>query len=231
MSLFEEQKAERRARIISAARTLVTKHGYDGLTMRDLAAAARVSVPTLYNLFGSKDAILVAELGRTAVVIASRIQQQGSFFARGMAGFEAGMDMIEEQPAFFRAVMQMFFTSPESADMRRNTEVGYIAIMASYLRAAKQAGQLAEWAEPEVVARHMYGLYISWFLAWAADELDMKGFRAAAESGVCHLLMGVTRGPFAVEVEARLKKLYRESPLPNPKEVRHAAKSRRADDD
>jgi AcrR family transcriptional regulator len=63
MSLFEEHKAERRARIISAARELVTKHGYDGLTMRDLAAAARVSVPTLYNLFGGKDAILAAGSG------------------------------------------------------------------------------------------------------------------------------------------------------------------------
>ena len=230
MSLFEEHKAERRARIISAARTLVTKHGYDGLTMRDLAAAARVSVPTLYNLFGSKDAILVAELGRTAVVIASRIEQQGSFFARGMSAFEAGMDLIEEQPAFFRAVMHMFLTSPESGDMRRRSEDGYIAIMMSNLRAAKQAGQLAEWAEPEVVARHMYGLYVSCFLAWAANELDMKAFRATAASGMCHLLIGVTRGPFAVEVEARLKKLYREMPVHKPEEVRHAAKSKSRDD-
>jgi AcrR family transcriptional regulator len=231
MSLFEEHKAERRARIIGAARALVTKHGYDGLTMRDLAAAARVSVPTLYNLFGSKDAILVAELGRTAVVIASRIEQQGSFFARGMAAFEAGMDLIEEQPAFFRAVMHMFLTSPESVDMRRRSEEGYIAIMASNLRAAKQAGQLADWAEPEVVARHMYGLYISCFLAWAADELDMASFRTAAMSGICHLLIGATRGPFAAEVEASLKRLSRPSASKQPQEVRHAAKSRRARDD
>ena len=227
MSLFEEHKAERRARIIKAARELVTKHGYDGLTMRDLAAAARVSVPTLYNLFGSKDAILAAELGRTAIVISSRIQQQGtSFFMRGMAAFEAGMDMIEEQPAFFRAVMHMFLTSPESGDMRRASEAGYIAIMAANLAAAKQAGQFAEWAEPEVVARHMYGLYISIFLAWAADELDMKSFRTAALSGICHLLVGVTLGAFHDEALARLQKLYKESPHHKPKEVRrHAAKS------
>ena len=231
MSLLEEHKAERRERIISAARTLVTKHGYDGLTMRDLAAAARVSVPTLYNLFGSKDAILVAELGRTAIAIASRIQQQGSFFARGMAAFDAGMDQIEQQPAFYRAVMQMFLTSPETGDMRRRSEEGYIAIMASNLRAAKQAGQLAEWAEPEVVSRHMYGLYISIFMAWAADELDMPSFRAAAQSGICHLLIGVTRGPFAVEVEAQLKKLYRATASNKPKEVRHAPKSRSSRDD
>lgn len=229
MSLFEAHKAERRARIIAAARELVIEHGYDGLTMRDLAAAARVSVPTLYNLFGSKDAILAAELARTAVVISSRIQQQGtSFFARGMAAFEAGMDMIEEQPAFFRAVAHMFLTSPESVDMRRASEAGYIAIMTANLAAAKQAGQLAAWAEPAVVARHMYGLYISIFLAWAAEELEMKAFRDSALSGICHLLVGVTLGPFHDAALARLKKVYKESPLHKPKEVRHAARSRRS---
>jgi hypothetical protein len=104
---------------------------------------------------------------------------------------------------------------------------GYIAIMAANLSAAKQSGQFAAWAEPEVVARHMYGLYVSIFLAWAADELDMKGFRNAALSGICHLLVGVTLGAFHEEALARLKKLYKESPLHKPKEVRHAAKSRR----
>jgi len=229
MSLFDEHKAERRARILAAARKLVAERGYDGLTMRDLARAARVSVPTLYNLFGSKDAILVAELERTAVVIASRIQQQGSFFARGMAGFEAGMDAIEEQPAFFRAVMRMFLTSPETGEMRRKSEQGFIAIMAGNLRAAKQAGQLVEWAEPEVVARHMHGLYISCFLAWGMGELDLPSFRDAALSGICHLLVGVTRGAFNADALARLKKLYRDSPLHKPEEVRHAAKSRAHD--
>ena len=62
MSLFEEHKAERRERILIAARKLVGEGGYDGLTMRDLARAARVSVPTLYNLFGSKDQLVEAYL-------------------------------------------------------------------------------------------------------------------------------------------------------------------------
>src|SRR5688572_19621571 len=163
MSLFEAHKAERKARIIAVARELVTKHGYEGLTMRDRAAAARLAVPPLYHCIGRKHAILVAELERSAVVIASRIQQHGSFFARGMAAFEAGMDLIEEQPGFFRAVMRMFLTSPETAPMRRRSEEGYIAIMASNLRAAKQAGQLLEYVEPEIVARYMYGVYMSCF--------------------------------------------------------------------
>jgi AcrR family transcriptional regulator len=229
MSLLEEHKAERRARIIRAARELVSKHGYEGLTMRDLADAARVSVPTLYNLFGSKDAILVAGLGDTAVVIASRMLQGGSFFVRAMAAFEGVMDSVLEQPAFFRAVMTMFLTSPESGDMRRRSEDGFIAIMTANLVAAQKADQVVEWVEPALVARHMYGQYSSCFMAWAIDELDDDRFRAAAMSGICHLLVGITRGPFHAETEARLKKLHRESAHLLAKETRHAAKSRSAD--
>ncbi|MGH9362599.1 MAG: TetR/AcrR family transcriptional regulator, partial [Thermoanaerobaculia bacterium] len=65
MSLLEEHKAERRARILAAARELIAERGYEGLTMRDLAHASRVSVPTLYNLFGGKQAILLGELEET----------------------------------------------------------------------------------------------------------------------------------------------------------------------
>ncbi|HEU5060943.1 MAG TPA: TetR/AcrR family transcriptional regulator [Kofleriaceae bacterium] len=212
MGLLEEHKAERRERIARVARALVAERGYDGLTMRDLARAARVAVPTLYNLFGGKDAILVAELEASARHIASRLPLGGdSFFARGMAAFEAGMSLIEEAPEFYRAVMRMFMTSPETDGMRRRVEEGYMAIMAGNLSAAKAAGQLADWAEPAVVARHMFALYMASFLAWGMGELDLAGFRAAALSGCCHLLAGVARGPFAADVEACIRQL---PPLP-----------------
>jgi AcrR family transcriptional regulator len=221
MSLMDEHKAERRARIQKAARELVATRGYAGLTMRELAQTARVAVPTLYNLFGSKDAILVAELEAQAMQIAAHLPDGGdSFFARGMAAFETGMQLVEKAPDLYRAVMHMFLTSPESAGMRRRLEEGYIAIMASNLRAAKAAGQLADWAEPDTVARHMFALYIAAFLAWGVGELDTPGFRAAAMSGVCHILIGPARGQFAVDVEAKLRAIASQSP---PKEVPRVA--------
>jgi AcrR family transcriptional regulator len=208
MSLLDEHKAERRERIRAAARRLVAERGYEGLTMRDLARAARVSVPTLYNLFGSKDAILTAELESSVRSVAAELPRGGaSFFARGMAAFEAGMRVVTDAPDFYRQLMRLFLTSPEACAMRRRTEEGYIAIMASNLGAAKAAGQLAEWAEPARVARHMFGLYMSAFLAWGMDELDLEGFHQTALSGICHLLIGVARGPFAEEVQACLERL------------------------
>jgi AcrR family transcriptional regulator len=213
MSLLEEHKAERRAKILAAARSLVVTKGYDGLTMRDLARAARVSVPTLYNLFGSKDAILVAELANEAGKIAARMVAGNTFFTRGMAAFEAGMQLIEEAPEFHRAVMQMALTSPETAPMRRRAEEGFIAIMAGNLELAKRAGQLADWAIPAIVARHMFAQHMACFMAWGLGEIDLETFRLAALSGICHILMGVTRGEFARDVEARLRELLRAEAL------------------
>jgi AcrR family transcriptional regulator len=213
MSLFEEHKTERRARIRAAAKKLLATHGYEGLTMRELAAEARVSVPTLYNLFGSKDAILVAELEASAVRLAGALPVPGTtgYFARGMVAFELGTRLIEEEPALFRAAMTMFLTSPDAQPMRARVEDGYIAIMQANLAAAKAAGQLADWAEPAIVARHMFAQYMSAFLAWGVGDLDLAEFRLAALSGICHLLAGVTRGEFAADVEARLRELAPET--------------------
>jgi len=228
MSLFDEHKAERRARILAAARKLVAERGYDGLTMRDLARTARVSVPTLYNLFGSKDAILVAELQSWASRIAARLPTGGdSFFARGMAGFEAGMQALAEAPEMTRAIMRMALTSPESSPMRRRAEDGFIAIMAGNLAAAKAAGQLADWAEPQLVARHLFAAHTAVSLAWGLGEIDFETFRRAALSGTCHILIGVARGAFAAEVEARIRELSRDPlllafPRSSP-EVPHAS--------
>jgi AcrR family transcriptional regulator len=228
MSLFEENKAERRARILAAARKLVAKRGYDGLTMRDLARAAKVSVPTLYNLFGGKDAILVAELQAAAARMAAALPPpEAGFFARGAATFEAGMRMIEEAPDFFRAVIRMVFTSPETAPMRHRAEDAFIAIMADNLAAAKRAGQLAAWADPVIVARHMFAQYSACFLGWGMGELDLPSFRIAALSGICHLLIGVARGPFASEVEARIREVYQAAQLQPFQEVGNVMRNRR----
>ena len=60
MDLVTKQREERKRRILEVARQLIAEHGYDGVTMRDLAEKSLVSVPTLYNLFGAKNELLLA---------------------------------------------------------------------------------------------------------------------------------------------------------------------------
>jgi AcrR family transcriptional regulator len=234
MGLLEEHKAERRARILTAARAAITRDGYDGLTMRELARAARVSVPTLYNLFGGKDAILTALLEAAAARLAALPPVGDSFMARGGASFELGMAMIEAEPALYRAAARVFldFTPAHTADpaqtanatraMRRRVEDGYVAVMAANLAAAKAAGQLADWADPHTVATHMFSIFISAFLGWALGEFDLEMFRLAGLSGTCHVLAGAARGAFADDVEAQLRALRDAPALARWKETRDA---------
>jgi len=62
-SLREHNMAKRRQRILHEARQLLTRGGYESLNLRALAQAAEVTVPTIYNLLGNKEALVVA-LGR-----------------------------------------------------------------------------------------------------------------------------------------------------------------------
>ena len=64
---------ERRKRILDTTRDQLSKNGYDGINMRDLAAAAMVSPTTLYNLYENKDVLVLsaledqlAQMGRAA---------------------------------------------------------------------------------------------------------------------------------------------------------------------
>ena len=57
------QAAATRDGILKAARRLFARHGYQSTTLDGIAAAAQVSVPTVYATFGSKQGILAALVG------------------------------------------------------------------------------------------------------------------------------------------------------------------------
>ncbi|WP_370206341.1 TetR/AcrR family transcriptional regulator, partial [Pararhodobacter marinus] len=59
-SLRDRKKARRRDALIAAATTLFGNKGVDATTMADIAEACDVSVPTVFNYFGSKDGLLMA---------------------------------------------------------------------------------------------------------------------------------------------------------------------------
>src|SRR5579859_2451332 len=52
---FRQQQAlATRQRILAAARRLFTERGYEGVTMRDVAAQAGVAVQTVHAVFGTR---------------------------------------------------------------------------------------------------------------------------------------------------------------------------------
>ena len=199
MSLLEEQKAERKSRILAAARTLIAERGYEGLTMRDLARASRVSVPTLYNLFGGKHAILLGELEATLDAVRSGFENAAGdgFAARVFGSFEAANGDLLTAPAYSRKLIELFLVSPEMEPLRHETEERFVSLMSGQLAEAQARGEIVDWADPVAVARREYAHYISTMILWAKGDLDAAGFRAVAQHGMCLLLLGIARGAAA----------------------------------
>ncbi len=72
MSLREEQKNRRRAKVMSSVRAFLARNSFEDLTMDGIATASHMSVGTLYNYYGSKEMMLIAYC---------RDQMQGCFEA------------------------------------------------------------------------------------------------------------------------------------------------------
>lgn len=79
--LRSRKKARRHDEIIAAAKELFISRGIDATTMADIAAAADVSPPTVFNYFGSKDGILIAMISEGTTE--AREQDRGLYWREG----------------------------------------------------------------------------------------------------------------------------------------------------
>ena len=208
MSLLQRQKDERRARILAAAKRLVARHGFESLTMRDLAEAAQVSVPTLYSLFGSKEGLLLAEARSTVrVLTTSFAPREGDVVDRVLAIYQAGARVVGDMPDYYKRLLQVLVTSPEAQTTRVDVEAGFIDMMAAVLADGQRDGLLAGWVDPAALSREMWSRYVIALGRWALGDLPAERFLDTTVFGMSLTLLGVARGTAV----ARLERLARDT--------------------
>jgi len=206
VDLVTEQKLERRERILEAARELIAAHGYDGLTMRDLASHCRVSVPTLYNQFGSKGALLARAVEAHFEGLLSRAHQARS---RGVRRLVAVVDVcIDEMmriPAYYRSLMSAFLGAGDTIPLQASIASELSAEIEKTLADMQEQEQLEAWASPAVLARQITAACIASCIVWSMGGLTNQALRAAMVHAATAMTLGASRGPAraALEREAR----------------------------
>ncbi|OLU24953.1 hypothetical protein BVH03_18725 [Pseudomonas sp. PA15(2017)] len=78
--LREKQREQRREAILGAALVLFDSNGFSTTTVEQVAKAAGVSTPTVFNYFGNKQEILLALVDRADRAAISDIRQQLAHF-------------------------------------------------------------------------------------------------------------------------------------------------------
>jgi AcrR family transcriptional regulator len=191
MSLLDQQMAERRERILEAARTIIGARGYEGLTMRDLARASRVTVPTIYNLIGSKEEVLFAAV----------LEQTRSFLAgieRGpgdaIAVVDATVGELLRRPRYYRELLLVLLVSPAAGPARRHVDRALAGELDAALEERAQAGEISAWVDRRLLRERLHSHLDMTSLEWAKGWLTAGAFRAAARFEAATLLLAVTSG-------------------------------------
>ena len=180
MRALTERQYRRREKILAAARDLITKHGYSGVTMRELATKANVTPKTLYHQFGNKEKLL-----RIAVEERFRHTYQA----------------IDNHPVKM-GIDKLFFIIDSVADSTRknqayaqalgpltasHAEDPFLAIRLSTYRSAleqiEEEGDFEEWVDvgiaTHVIYRNVHPLYPTWYGAKRAKPEEFSKYNVS----------------------------------------------------
>jgi AcrR family transcriptional regulator len=218
MDLLTERRSQREALILATARRLIAERGYHGVAMRELASQSKVSVPTLYNIFGDKSSLLIR-------AVESQFRELLASIDRHSKG--TGLDLLIaiptgcsrallRAPDYTQAVIGVFSQSGQ-----RSGVVSMVArITAEQFEIAlsrmSSESQLESWVDPHALASRLASHQIMVCLEWASGHLDARQLEAAMLYGPCMMLMGAVRGSARSVLERHAKWSQERSANPEP---------------
>ena len=121
---------KRRQRILREARLQLETHDFSALTMQNIAESSEVSLKTLYNLFGSRESLLLEagldlldylEQSPPIVNASAGIDRLLAYTEQAMKGFEAA-------PKYARAVITLLLRDRKSTRLNSSHDQNSYAV-------------------------------------------------------------------------------------------------------
>lgn len=196
MGRREQNKAEKRARIIAAAKEIIASEGIESCTMRYLAEVAELSPRTTYNLFESKTDILVAIMLEGFQPL---LQQSTEEHVEGL-GVEQLLHRLQGIPEDF-GPQQEFYRSihwaiMRSDDMRSKEQARHTLelLVANRIEDLHQRGELQPDCDTAALTQHLSVLVPALLGMWADAQLSLNEALAHARYAWINSLIPHARG-------------------------------------
>ena len=190
-------KADRtRARLIEVAKRLYQEHGSDHVTVRRIAAAAKIEAGSIYYHFSSRDeimrAVLESGVGGARHEVMQAIAEAGAQSSplvrlRAALGAHLNYTLREHFSSRLKSIRRL---PKRLRDRHMQQEREYAAIFAGLLEEAQKKGLLRSGFDLSVVRMLVLGS-----LTWVAEWYDPEGSMTADD--VADELMRVVTGGIA----------------------------------
>jgi AcrR family transcriptional regulator len=178
-SLRERNKAERRRRVLEAARAVFLEHGYENATTREIAARAGVAVGTVFVYARDKRDLLMTIVNDDLEAVTD-----ASF-----AGLSSNEPFLEKLIALFEPRYRYWVRDPELStfalhetaaarvkDVPSETERFYrrrhrmLDKIAELVGQEQRAGRLGTPDDPEAIALFLMGTYLAHARFWLSER-------------------------------------------------------------
>jgi AcrR family transcriptional regulator len=214
----EQAKAERRTRIVRAARELIRQTGDTDLSMRAIAKRADVSLTTPYNLFGSKRAVVLAvfEDERDFAERFARLQAANAL-DRIFDAHELAVSYYIDDPDFYRTLWKALL-STEGDDptglatperLKRNR-----AAWRALLVAAQDEGLLDRAVSADLLERTLSSFTNGTMLTWAMGLSSTEELSPNTALGFALALSGAATPAGRAILKAQIQR-YQQALRPN----------------
>lgn len=200
----------RRRRILSETRKMIAQAGIDALSMRALAAQAGVSLRTLYNAFGSKEAL-----------IAAAIRQYYDKFLRAISedrdpyDFAFVIDTViatnlrnRQIRPYLAALIGQYFQHSSDPAIRLELRRVASGFALPWLEVTRARGQLRPGADMDRIVWNLSSLQYAINQEWHAGALPDADFLPAILDGLLSYLAGVTCGEAHGQVTTLMDDLH-----------------------
>lgn len=209
MNLVEEQALERRQRILETVRQCIASQGALQLTIRDLAKACRVSVPTLYRSFGSKEQLLVEAVSAffNSDVLGEKLEHTHlSGAKRLLAIVDLCSQTIEDMPEYNQQLFALFMNSDYGGKLGWDITESISQSTRHALEEIRLDGELCAWIDIDVLAERIAAQCIIAVLEFCNGDLAIDNFAPTFSYSASMLAAAGTTGKAQAAFSKRIRK-------------------------
>ncbi|MGV6807540.1 MAG: TetR/AcrR family transcriptional regulator [bacterium] len=206
------RQIQRRENILRATLKLIESTDTHGFSVRELASEADVSVATIYNIYGSKEDVIVAayeDFYKRAIT--ENIRPDCCGLEKIMRVFELMLTNMANKPNFARAIIATVSsfssaqeTSQEKSKISREILLEANSVMEDGIREMQDKGVLID-IEPGVIAHELTKNFWGASVYWSAGELSMEQLNTQVYFSLYLTLLGLTPEQYQPEFRARMQ--------------------------
>ncbi len=192
-------KQQTRLKVLAAARKLFSEEGYEGATIRDIAAAAGMSTGAVFANFSDKSD-LFREIMSDDMEVLNTAMRDAATRGRNVEDavlkvFMAGYTFYKSRLQLARAAFSVSWDRDGGPTLRGlPSGMAFVDLFTEQLNAAVERGELSQEAEVKLRSQMLFDTYLSNFAQAIFEGWSLDALQTRAREQIRILLAGARRG-------------------------------------